>query len=73
MVPWVQVACKKYKEKDEILKGKLFCFLPISCFTGTSIHINGYFELSINRRDLWLGSEGEVLGENLKKVKWNER
>ena len=35
--------------------GRAFCFLPLPIFTGlpACLHINGYFELSSNRRDIW--------------------
>ena len=35
--------------------GRAFCFLPLPIATGmpTRVHINGYFELSSNRRDIW--------------------
>ena len=35
--------------------GRAFCFLPLPIYTGmpTRVHINGYFELSSNRRDIW--------------------
>jgi hypothetical protein len=35
-------------------EGKAFCFLPLPFAAGGfSIHMNGYFELSSNRRDIW--------------------
>jgi len=34
--------------------GNLFCFLQLPIKTGTSLHLNGFFELSSNRRDLKL-------------------
>ncbi len=35
--------------------GRAFCFLPLPIYTGmpARVHINGYFELSSNRRDIW--------------------
>ena len=35
--------------------GRAFCFLPLPIYTGMPprVHINGYFELSSNRRDIW--------------------
>jgi hypothetical protein len=33
--------------------GRVFCFLPLPVASGTPVHINGYFELSSNRRDIW--------------------
>ena len=37
--------------------GKAFCFLPLPCGTGMPVHVNGYFELSSNRRDIWFGQD----------------
>jgi sacsin len=37
--------------------GRAFCFLPLPAATGLPAHINGYFELSSNRRDVWHGSD----------------
>ncbi len=33
--------------------GRAFCFLPLPTLTGLPVHVNGYFELSSNRRDIW--------------------
>ena len=33
--------------------GRAFCFLPLPVRTGLPVHVNGYFELSSNRRDVW--------------------
>ncbi len=35
--------------------GRAFCFLPLPIRTGLPVHVNGYFELSSNRRDIWWG------------------
>eukprot|EP00954_Amorphochlora_amoebiformis_P007298 567080-Amorphochlora_amoeboformis.AAC.1 len=45
---------KKRKVRELDIKissppGRAFCFLPLPCFTGLSVHVNGYFELSANR------------------------
>lgn len=35
--------------------GSLFCFLQLPIKTGASLHLNGFFELSSNRRYLdWM-------------------
>jgi sacsin len=39
------------------LVGRAFCFLPLPAVTGLPLHINGYFELSSNRRDVWHGAD----------------
>ncbi|GJN26047.1 hypothetical protein PR202_gb13945 [Eleusine coracana subsp. coracana] len=43
---------------DTILRqGHAFCFLPLPVRTGLSVHVNGYFEVSSNRRDIWYGAD----------------
>ena len=37
------------------LQGMAACFLPLPVATGLPVHVNGYFELSSNRRDIWCG------------------
>ena len=60
MIPWVGVAaCIPQSPGEEVLpslrplQGKAFCFLPLPVYTGLPVHINGFFELSSNRRDIW--------------------
>lgn len=33
--------------------GTAFCFLPLPAHTGLPLHVNAFFELSTNRRDVW--------------------
>jgi sacsin len=33
--------------------GQAFCFLPLPVRTGLPVHVNAFFELSSNRRDIW--------------------
>lgn len=44
-------------EEGVALDGQAFCFLPIPVKTGLPVHVNGYFELSSNRRDIWYGAD----------------
>ena len=38
----------------QLLKaGSAYCFLPLPVRTGLPIMVNGFFELSSNRRDVW--------------------
>ncbi len=53
----------------ETVEGRAFCFLPLPCFTGLPVHINGYFELSANRRDIWWGSD--MAGDGALRSQWN--
>ncbi len=57
MLPWTGVAALLQGGKAGAaangLQGKAYCFLPLPLATPLPININGYFELSSNRRDLW--------------------
>eukprot|EP00878_Enallax_costatus_P018109 GHUV01019053.1.p1 GENE.GHUV01019053.1~~GHUV01019053.1.p1 ORF type:complete len:1075 (+),score=289.48 GHUV01019053.1:149-3226(+) len=50
--------------------GRAFCFLPLPASTSLPVHINGYFELSSNRRDVWHGSD--MAGAGRLRAQWNE-
>eukprot|EP01036_Dinobryon_divergens_P039661 gene39661-52315_t len=52
------------------VQGRAFCFLPLPIETSLPVHVNGYFDLSSNRRDLWMGSDLE--GSGKAKAEWNE-
>lgn len=61
-LPWASLAAKVagtgQKAQDEAgLEGQAFCFLPLPVKTGLPVHVNGYFELSSNRRDIWYGAD----------------
>lgn len=49
--------------------GRAFCFLPLPISTGLPVHVNAYFELSSNRRDIWVGSD--MMGGGKKRSEWN--
>ena len=51
------------------LVGRAFCWLPLPVETGLPIHVNGYFELSSNRRDIWQGDD--MAGEGQLRSQWN--
>ena len=57
-IPWAGVAAH-LKHNGSLLtdttKGQAFCFLPLPKENGVPVHVNGYFELSSNRRDIWFG------------------
>eukprot|EP00850_Spirogloea_muscicola_P025588 SM003593S13375 [mRNA] locus=s3593:194:1103:+ [translate_table: standard] len=42
--------------------GRAFCFLPLPVATGLPVHVNGCFELSSNRRDVWHGGDMDRAG-----------
>ncbi len=50
--------------------GRAFCFLPLPVMTKLPVHVNAYFELSSNRRDIWRGGE-DMRGEASQRAAWN--
>ena len=50
-------------------EGQAFCFLPLPVHTGLPVHVNGYFELSSNRRDIWFGTD--MTGAGRMRSEWN--
>ncbi|XP_028766970.1 sacsin [Neltuma alba] len=53
----------------DVFEGHAFCFLPLPISTGLPVHVNAYFELSSNRRDIWFGSD--MAGGGRKRSEWN--
>ena len=51
------------------LDGKAFCFLPLPVSTRLPVHVNGFFELSSNRRDIWHGTD--MSGDGRTRSEWN--
>jgi hypothetical protein len=39
------------------INGQAFCFLPLPVHTKIPMHLNAYWELSSNRRDIWKGDD----------------
>ncbi|GJW33592.1 sacsin isoform X1 [Tanacetum coccineum] len=76
-IPWACVAsCLKSMEGGEDsceakknFEGQAFCFLPLPISTGLPVHVNAYFELSSNRRDIWFGND--MAGGGKKRSEWN--
>ncbi|KAI4370762.1 hypothetical protein MLD38_019073 [Melastoma candidum] len=62
-----QIAARSTTEKD--FEGRAFCFLPLPISTGLPAHVNAYFELSSNRRDIWFGND--MAGHGKKRSDWN--
>lgn len=71
LLPWGGVAAhlSRNEDKPQFLRGNAFCFLPLPAETGFPVHINGYFELSSNRRDIWTGDD--MTGEGKIRWEWN--
>jgi hypothetical protein len=51
-------------------RGQAFCFLPLPIDSGLPVLLNGYFELSSNRRDIWEGTD--MSGEGALRSAWNQ-
>ena len=69
LVPWAGVAARLSPPSD-VSSGNAYCFLPLPVQTQLPIHVNGYFELSSNRRDVWSGSD--MAGDGKARAEWNE-
>lgn len=52
-----------------IHNGQVFSFLPLPIFSSLPIHVNSYFELTSNRRNIWYGSD--TTGDSRIKSDWN--
>lgn len=53
----------------DVFEGHAFCFLPLPISTRLPVHLNAYFELSSNRRDIWFGAD--MAGGGRKRSEWN--
>ncbi|CAM9522156.1 unnamed protein product [Phaeothamnion confervicola] len=58
------------EDKPPELEGAAFCFLPLPVATQLPVHVNGYFELSSNRRDIWQGDD--MAGDGRVRAEWNK-
>ncbi|KAG7379423.1 hypothetical protein PHYPSEUDO_008661 [Phytophthora pseudosyringae] len=66
LIPWVGIASRI----DGVpMEGRAFCFLPLPVRIGLPVHVNGYFELSSNRRDIWIGDD--MSGDGKLRSEWN--
>ncbi|KDP43312.1 hypothetical protein JCGZ_24233 [Jatropha curcas] len=63
-----QFSASSVQQKNNF-EGRAFCFLPLPITTGLPVHINSYFELSSNRRDIWFGND--MAGGGKKRSDWN--
>ncbi|KAL5993451.1 hypothetical protein ACLOJK_014376 [Asimina triloba] len=60
LLPWASVAAcisDNLDEADILKQGRAFCFLPLPVRTGLTVQVNGYFEVSSNRRSIWFGAD----------------
>lgn len=63
-----QLAIRSVTDNKDF-EGRAFCFLPLPISTGLPAHVNAYFELSSNRRDIWFGND--MAGHGKKRSDWN--
>eukprot|EP00965_Chrysotila_dentata_P169361 5593060-Pleurochrysis_carterae.AAC.1 len=49
--------------------GRPYCLLPLPSKTGLPMHVNGFFEVSSNRRDIWYGDD--TMGGGKVRSDWN--
>lgn len=70
-LPWGSIAAHLTRNGHRApkVRGAAFCFLPLPVETGFNVHINGYFELSSNRRDIWFGDD--MTGAGQIRSEWN--
>lgn len=52
------------------ITGQAFCFLPLPVKTKLPVHVNAYFELSSNRRDIWKADD--TVGDSRIRGMWND-
>ncbi|KAA8533360.1 hypothetical protein F0562_033107 [Nyssa sinensis] len=66
LLPWASVAAciSDHSSNDDVLRlGRAFCFLPLPVRTGMTVQINGFFEVSSNRRGIWYGADMDKSGK----------
>ncbi|KAG6773689.1 hypothetical protein POTOM_021004 [Populus tomentosa] len=66
LLPWASVAAcltDGLSDNDELKLGRAFCFLPLPVRTGLNVQVNGYFEVSSNRRGIWYGADMDRSGK----------
>ena len=51
------------------VRGRPFCTLPLPTHTGLPVHVNGFFELTTSRRDVWSDTSG--VGSGRVRAEWN--
>jgi hypothetical protein len=77
LIPWGGAAARISPPREGIGSpgvgkqklGSVYCSLPLPVTTNFKQNINGYFELSSNRRDIWQGSD--MAGEGMTRAQWN--
>lgn len=81
LIPWAGVAaCVSVTNADGTIgtdspvsaarDGLAYCFLPLPVRTGLPVMVNGFFELSSNRRDVWQAG-ADMTGDGRTRAQWN--
>lgn len=78
LVPWGGVAaCTRTTaiqdvdpDSRPVQSGLAYCFLPLPIQTGLPVMVNGFFELSSNRRDVWQAG-ADMTGDGRTRAEWN--
>ena len=75
LVPWAGVAALVGSTRQsgaaiQTLTGAAYCFLSLPVSTGLPVHVNGFFELSSNRRDVWQAG-ADMTGDGRTRAEWN--
>ncbi|KAK6931871.1 hypothetical protein RJ641_003664 [Dillenia turbinata] len=63
LLPWASVAACISHDPSNDNVGHAFCFLPLPVKTGLNVQVNGYFEVSSNRRGIWYGADMDRSGK----------
>ena len=53
------------------LKGEVFCYLPLSLFSGLPVHVSCNFAVNNNRRDIWKSGDPSS-SDSDEDVSWNK-
>lgn len=74
LLPWAGAATLLHTgdpthPQASAVPGLAYVFLPLPLSTGLPVHLNGFFEISENRRELWLGDDMKGAGKI--RADWN--
>ena len=76
LMPLAETAAKLNSHEQSLTKipqavpGEAFCFLPLSISTGLPVHVNGFFAVTSNRRQIW--EPGTTEHDKPFEGDWNE-
>jgi sacsin len=76
LIPWggvaacIDIQSQRGTKSKSVRDGVAYCFLPLPIQTQLPVMLNGFFELSSNRRDVWQ-SGSDMTGEGQTRANWN--